>query len=186
MRTDYRIYRGGNAFWVFHYNAICPFNAFGPYNHDSYRGLLTTFMGHSFPDVYRLHVASIDNANLILLNSIKTNYREILITNGIIDIEKKETIKLFGKFSSKFDLKRDKIIDLFPRLESDFFNNNTINTKGTALHEFDLKLSNTLEILDYNYAVNGKIDEAKILLKNNFKPKILEEAINKIYVEKTC
>lgn len=123
--------------------------------------------------------------NLILLNSIKTNYREILITNGTIDIEKKETIKLFGKFNSKFDLKRDKIIDLFPRLESDFFNNNTINTKGTALHEFDLKLSNTLEILDYNYAVNGKIDEAKILLKNNFKPKILEEAINKIYVEKT-
>ena len=123
--------------------------------------------------------------NLILLNSIKTNYREILITNGTIDIEKKETIKLFVKFNSKFDLKRDKIIDLFPRLESDFFNNNTINTKGTALHEFDLKLSNTLEILDYNYAVNGKIDEAKILLKNNFKPKILEEAINKIYVEKT-
>ena len=45
----------------------------------------------------------------------------LLDGEDLSDIEKKETIKLFGKFSSKFDLKRDKIIDLFPRLESDFF-----------------------------------------------------------------
>ena len=107
--------------------------------------------------------------NLILLNSIKTNFKKIFITNGTIKIEKKEKIEISGKFNSKFDLKKNEIVNLFSKRKIDFFEKNTIKTRGTALHEFALELSSTLELLDYDYSTNGKIDEAKILFKENFK-----------------
>lgn len=123
--------------------------------------------------------------NLILLNSIKTNFKKIFITNGTIKIEKKEKIEISGKFNSKFDLKKNEIINLFSKRKIDFFEKNIIKTRGTALHEFALELSSTLELLDYDYSTNGKIDEAKILFKENFKPKIFEKAVKKILFEKT-
>lgn len=123
--------------------------------------------------------------NLVLLNSIKTNFREIFITNGVVQIEKKEKIEISGKFNSKFDLKENKIKDLL-KSDLDFFQKNIVEMKGTALHEFAFKLSNTLKVLNYDYSTDGKIEEAKILLKENIKSKIFEKTINTIYFQKTA
>ena len=124
--------------------------------------------------------------NLVLLNSIKTNFREIFITNGVVQIEKKEKIEISGKFNSKFDLKENKIKDLLLKSDLDFFQKNIVEMKGTALHEFAFKLSNTLKVLNYDYSTDGKIEEAKILLKENIKSKIFEKTINTIYFQKTA
>ena len=51
----------------------------------------------------------------------------------------------------------------------DFFKKNIIKAEGATLHEFNLKLSDTLQILNYSYTANGKIKNAKILFKNNLK-----------------
>ena len=124
--------------------------------------------------------------NLVLLNSIKTNFREIFITNGVVQIEKKEKIEISGKFNSKFDLKENKIKYLLLKSDLDFFQKNIVEMKGTALHEFAFKLSNTLKVLNYDYSTDGKIEEAKILLKENIKSKIFEKTINTIYFQKTA
>ena len=59
--------------------------------------------------------------NLVLLNSINTNFKNILIKNGNIKIEKKENIVVSGNFNSKFDLKENGISDIFSFSKSDFF-----------------------------------------------------------------
>ena len=116
--------------------------------------------------------------NLVLLNSIKTNFREIFITNGVVQIEKKEKIEISGKFNSKFDLKENKIKYLLLKSDLDFFQKNIVEMKGTALHEFAFKLSNTLKVLNYDYSTDGKIE--------NIKSKIFEKTINTIYFQKTA
>ena len=123
--------------------------------------------------------------NIVLLNSIKTTYKDITIKNGTIKIEKKENIEITGKFNSKFDFKGNSILNMFSLKKLDFFNKNVLSAKGTALHEFDLKLNNTLKVLDYNYAANGEINEAKVLLKEDFKSDYFTKPINKIEIDKS-
>ena len=123
--------------------------------------------------------------NLVLLNSVKTNFRDIVITNGVVEVEKKEEVKISGKFNSNFNLENENIKNLFSKQKFKFLEKNSIKITGTALQNFDLKLSNTLKVLDYDYSSTGKIEEAKILFKKELKPKILDKGINKIEVQKT-
>jgi hypothetical protein len=123
--------------------------------------------------------------NLVLLNSINTNFKNILIKNGNIKIEKKENIVVSGKFNSKFDLKENGISDIFSFSKSDFFKKNIIKAEGATLHEFNLKLSDTLQILNYSYTANGKIKNAKILFKNNLKLDFFNNSINQLNIEQS-
>ena len=123
--------------------------------------------------------------NLVLLNSVKTNFRDIVITNGVVEVEKKEEVKISWKFNSNFNLENENIKNLFSKQKFKLLEKNSIKITGTALQNFDLKLSNTLKVLDYDYSSTGKIEEAKILFKKELKPKILDKGINKIEVQKT-
>ena len=123
--------------------------------------------------------------NLVLLNSIKTNYKNLLIKNGTIKIEKKENIEITGKFNSIFDLKEKNIVDIFSLTKLDFFNENSLSAEGSTLHEFDLILSKTLEVLDYNYIANGKIKKAKVLLKKSFKSNYFKNSVDQLNINES-
>ncbi len=123
--------------------------------------------------------------NLVLINSIKTNFKEILVTNGVVEVERKEVTKIFGKFDSKFDLQDKKIQELFSQFKIDFLEQNSLDINGTSLHEFNVKLGNTLEVLDYEYSATGNVKKANILLEKNFEHKFLARKIESIQVQKT-
>ena len=123
--------------------------------------------------------------NLVLLNSIKTNYKNLLIKNGTIKIEKKENIEINGKFNSIFNLKEKNIVDIFSLTKLDFFNENSLSAEGSTLHEFDLILSKTLEVLDYNYIANGKIKKAKVLLKKSFKSNYFKNSVDLLNINES-
>ena len=124
----------------------------------------------------------VDN-NLTLINSINANYKGVLVSNGSIDLQREEEIKINGKFNSKFDFKDKQINKLFSELK--FLEDKKIETKGAILHTFDITLDKNFKIIDYNYKSNGDIFKSKVVLNNNFKNNLLEKTIKEIFFEKT-
>lgn len=120
------------------------------------------------------------NKDLISINSLKANFNEIKIDNGIIDINKKNNLSVKGSFDSNinFDennLKKIKMLDL-----KKMYKKNKINIKGSFLNTFDFNLNETLEVIDYNYDVEGKLSEAKIILESNIRNVFLKNKIEKL------
>ena len=64
------------------------------------------------------------------------------------------------------------------------FKNNKIETQGSLLHDFNLKIDKNFKIVDYNYKSKGNILQSKIILKKNFKINYLEKPVKKILFEK--
>ncbi|MDC0418088.1 DUF3971 domain-containing protein [Pelagibacteraceae bacterium] len=122
----------------------------------------------------------IDN-NLTLINSINAKYEGVLISNGSIDIQRKKEIEIKGKFNSQFNLKEDQLNKFF--LKEKFFKENKIKTKGSLIHDFNLKINNNFKITDYNYKSSGNISQSQIILKNHFKSKFIKKTIKKILFE---
>ena len=122
----------------------------------------------------------IDN-NLTLINSINAKYEGVLVSNGSIDIQRKKEIEIKGKFNSQFNLKEDQLNKFF--LKEKFFKENKIKTKGSLIHDFNLKINNNFKITDYNYKSSGNISQSQIILKNHFKSKFIKKTIKKILFE---
>ena len=122
--------------------------------------------------------------NLILINSIKADYKNILISNGSIDINREKIVEIKGKFDSTFELNADKLKKLFSGQSINFFSDNLIKTKGDSLHQFDIKLDKTLKVIDYNYTATGKISDSEIILGQDLKSNIISNAIKKIFFKK--
>ncbi len=123
----------------------------------------------------------IDN-NLTLINSINGTYKGVSVSNGSIDLQREKEIKIKGKFSSNFKLKENQLSKLFTEIK--FFKENKIETQGTLLHIFDLKMDNNLKIIDYNYETTGSISQSHIVLKNNFTNRLIKKSIKKISLQK--
>ena len=124
----------------------------------------------------------IDN-NLTLINSIKANYKGISVSNGSINLQRKKNFEIEGKFNSQFYLKEKQFQKLFTKIK--FFKLNKIETKGLLIHEFNLKMNNSLKVIDYEYKSTGDIQRSQIILKDSFKKKFIEQPISKIIFDKT-
>ena len=84
--------------------------------------------------------------NLTLINSIKANYKGISVANGSINLQRKKNFEIEGKFNSQFYLKEKQFQKLFTKIK--FFKLNKIETKGLLIHEFNLKMNNSLKVID--------------------------------------
>jgi hypothetical protein len=124
----------------------------------------------------------IADKNLTLINSINASYEGILVSNGSINIQKKEEIEIKGKFNSKFSLEKNQLNKLFSGVR--FVTENEIESQGSLLHDFNLKINNNFKIVDYNYKSNGYLSQTKVILKEYFKSKLIEKPIKKIFLEK--
>ena len=136
-------------------------------------------------DIYLKNVNfnfSADN-NSIFLNSIKADYQGVDIKKGIIEIKKSNETIVKGSFDSKLNLNKPKIKRLIPELELDQFKDILVDAKLT--NKFELKLSNTLELLDYKINFNSNLSESKFTLDENFESTILEKTISQIEFDKT-
>jgi hypothetical protein len=116
--------------------------------------------------------------NLTLINSINTSYNGFLVSNGSIELQKKNNIKIKGRFNSQFNLNENQLSKLFTTAK--VLKKNKIKIQGTLLHEFNLKIDKSYKIIDYNYKSDGNILESSIILKNSFKNDFIKKSIKKI------
>jgi len=123
--------------------------------------------------------------NLTVINSINANYGGILVSNGLINLQQNQDIEIKGKFNSQFNFKKDQLNKLLAKANLKFFEKNTINSQGSLLHEFDLKINKNFKLIDYDFKSNGNISESQIILKDNFKSNFIEKPINTISFSKT-
>ena len=129
--------------------------------------------------IKNLNFNFIIDKKLTLINSINANYDGILISNGSIDLQRKEDTEIKGKFNSQFNLNEKHVSKLLEKVR--FFKDNKIKIKGSLIHEFSLKIDNSFKVIDYKYKSNGEIIKSKIILKKKFTKKL----INQILFEKT-
>jgi len=127
----------------------------------------------------------ISDKNLTLVNSISANYNGISISNGSLSFKKNKEIEIEGKFSTKFNFRKDSINKLSSKLNISFLKKNKISGRGFLLHEFNSKIDKNFRLIDYNYKSSGKILESRIILKDIFKSSFIEKPIKKILISKT-
>ena len=120
---------------------------------------------------------------LTLINSISGNREGISISNGSVELSRQQSIKIKGKFNTKFNLKENELRKIFKNEK--FFEKNKVETQGILLHEFNLKIDNSLKVLDYEYKSTGNIPKSHLILKNELVSDYIENPIKKIFFKKT-
>ena len=123
--------------------------------------------------------------NLVLLNSISAKIKSIPVSNGSIKINRQNGILIEGSLNTKIKIDDDGIKMILPDLKNSNILKNQVKINGNFLHRFDIYLSKTLELKNYNYNFNGKIDEAKLNLAQSLNSDFLKNPIEKISFNKT-
>ncbi len=127
----------------------------------------------------------IADKNLILVNSISTNFRKIHINNGSIEINKKRNFLINGSLNTNFDLDDKKFKSSISEfIDYDLFKNK-VQISGNFLNEFTLNLSESLEIIDYNYHLTGSKIKSEIALIKPFTSPLIKNDVKRIYLDES-
>ena len=135
--------------------------------------------------IERVSLNFISDKNLTLINSINANYKDILISDGSVNLERNKETEIKGEFNSKFNLDEDATNKLFKKSNTKFLINNKVNIQGSLMNKFSLKIDENYKLIDYEYKSNGIISKAEILFKNTFKNSLIEKKINQLSILKT-
>jgi hypothetical protein len=120
------------------------------------------------------------NKNSVSINLLKANFNEIKIENGTIDVIKNKKLFVKGSFDTNINFDESNLIKN-PVLDfKKISKKNKINIKGGFLNTFNFNLSETLEVLDYNYGVEGIFNEAQIILESDIENLFLKNKIKKL------
>ena len=120
---------------------------------------------------------------ITLINSINAKYEGISISNGSIELNKRQNINLKGRFNTLFNLKENELRKVLKNEK--FFEINKVETQGSLLHEFSLKMDNSFKVLDYKYKSIGNISKSLLILKNELANNFIENPIKKIFFKNT-
>ena len=127
----------------------------------------------------------IADKEIILVNSMKGNIDGIPITNGNVEVNIKEDYTISGSINSIVDLNEKKLRKLIPKNENLKFLKNEIDLSVNSINNFNLVFSNTLELKEYSYTLDGVIENGKINLNNAYKSKFLNNDIETLNLKKT-
>ena len=126
----------------------------------------------------------ISDKNLTLVNSFNAKYKDISISKGSFSIKREKQIVVEGNFNSKFTLNNNSINKLLSKIKLNFLENYKVNIKGSALHNFSLKINENLKLVDYDYKSKGNILDSQIFFKNELKSRFIEKPIKKLLITK--
>lgn len=142
----------------------------------------------NFKDKIRIKNTSfnfIADKKLILINSISANFSEIPIVNGNIDIKRDDDLIINGSLNTKLDSDEEKIRKITSEFVELNFLKNKIKISGNFLHKFNLHMSNSLELKNYDYNLAGELNKAKIDFDSPFKSSFLKNKITKVNLDNT-
>ena len=120
--------------------------------------------------------------NDILIKNIFGKLEDIEISDGDIKLNLENGIKINSNFNSKLNLD-DKLLNKYSKfLQKYKFLNNVKTLKADLNNNFFVFLDNTYKVEDYNYSINGNIENTKFELSNPIKNSFITEEIKKIYL----
>jgi hypothetical protein len=121
---------------------------------------------------------------VIKLDSIFAFYKGIAINEGKINIERKKEIVVDG--SIFLELKEDyNIINTFSKLKKNSLLSNFSEIKGKVINQFNLVLSKSLELKNYNYTIEANLNSFKFKPNKKIKNDFLKKDIKQVFFEKT-
>ncbi len=131
-----------------------------------------------FSKKYRITDTSFNfivDPDLVLVNSINSNFLEIPIKNGSIDIKREKEIKISGSINVALNSDKEKIQKILNKFIKFDFKKNETEISGNFTNNFSLKLSESLEITDYSYNLSGTIKNLELKFEQSKKNNLLEE-----------
>ena len=145
----------------------------------------TDFLINKKIEIKNTNLNFIADNEIILINSISANIDGIPITNGNIEVDIKENYIITGSINSVVEFNEKKLIKIIPKLENSEFLNNEINFSINSVNNFNLVFSNSLELEEYNYSLDGVIEKGKIIFNNVYKTQFLKNDIKALNLKKT-
>ena len=145
----------------------------------------TDFLINKKIEIKNTNLNFIADNEIILINSISANIDGIPITNGNIEVDIKENYIITGSINSVVEFNEKKLIKIIPKLENSEFLNNEINFSINSVNNFNPVFSNSLELEEYNYSLDGVIEKGKIIFNNVYKTQFLKNDIKALNLKKT-
>ncbi len=111
-----------------------------------------------------------DNSDIIIKNT-KVELNGVLLERGDLYISRNDNVILKSEFSTEVRLNQENIKDYAFLLKEKEFINNFNSMNANLNHILNIRLDNTLKVLDYRYSSKGKIDSFSYnlnILKNDF------------------
>ena len=116
--------------------------------------------------------------HLVLIDSLNSKIKDIIITDGSLNIERKKELFVSGSVDTKVNLDQVKI-KKYLFIDDDFdFLKNKIKFEGNVLNKFSLIFSNTLKIKDYKYEAESESNKFEVTFKNKIKSPLLDDSID--------
>ena len=113
--------------------------------------------------------------DLVLINSIKSNFLEIPINKGSITVKREGEIKISGSIYTTLSSDKEKIQKILKKFVRFDFQKNKTNITGNFKNNFSFNLSQSLELIDYSYNLSGEVKDFEIKLDKGKKNNLFEE-----------
>ncbi len=113
--------------------------------------------------------------DLVLINSIKSNFLEIPIKKGSITVKREGEIKISGSIYTTLSSDKEKIQKILKKFVRFDFQKNKTNITGNFKNNFSFNLSQSLELIDYSYNLSGEVKDFEIKLDKGKKNNLFKE-----------
>ena len=127
----------------------------------------------------------IADKDLILINGLSADFRNIKTIDGYIDIKTKDNLIINGEIKTSINTKNGRLKELLPNNKNLKILNNKIKLHGSSVSKFNLNFSKSLELTEYNFNLNGQIHDSQIILNDKIKSAYLKNKISKLNFDKT-
>ena len=125
-----------------------------------------------------------DNSD-ILIKNVQSSIDGFLLSNGALQIEKKENILLKSNFTTQIRIDKKNINKYDSYLKNQNLVSDSISLKANLNHSLNIVFDNTFKIVNYDYKNKGKISHLTFKLKNPIKNSLIENKIKKVALKET-
>ena len=125
-----------------------------------------------------------DNSD-ILIKNVQSSIDGFLLSNGALQIEKKENILLKSNFTTQIIIDKKNINKYDSYLKNQNLVSDSISLKANLNHSLNIVFDNTFKIVNYDYKNKGKISHLTFKLKNPIKNSLIENKIKKVALKET-
>ena len=117
-----------------------------------------------------------------LINSISFNLEGIPVTNGLVNIERKNGFLVEGSLNTKLTSDTEKLSNFFSLFSDSEFLNKKIEISGNLLNQFKLNFDPTLKLKKYEYNLTGDMNESKIMFDKSLKVHFLKMKLKRFFL----
>ncbi len=120
--------------------------------------------------------------NDILMKNIFGNLADVKISDGDIQLNLENGIKLSSNFNSKFNLDEQKLDKYGKLFKKNYFSQNLKSLKADLNNNLFLELDETYKLKDYSYDLSGKLEKGEFQISKSINNNFINQEIKMIYL----